>query len=189
MAKEPVFLYLATFRSLADAKTAYARVREMHGAGVISTYDAAVVSKDESGDVKVRKDETPTRRGAWTGLVVGALVGLLVPPFFLADVAVALAGAGAGALLQHFRRGMSRSDARDLGALIASSEAALVVIGRSPLTHVVRAEQIDAVRQWEGQLSTDGEKVDMALADAIAAMARDEADEAEHAPRQAPKPV
>lgn len=167
MAKEPVFLYLGTFASREDAEVAYDKIKELHGAGVIGTYDAAVVFKDQEGTVHVSKDEKPTQYGAWTGLAVGAVVGLIFPPLMLADVAMALFGAGAGALIAHLRSGMSRSDAKEFGELIEGSGAALVVIGKSPLTEAVDLDQIKAIHQVEKQMPVEQDAFDAAMAEAL----------------------
>ena len=41
--------------------------------------DAAVITKDDEGKVHVNKDETSTRKGAWGGAGVGAVVGHPLP--------------------------------------------------------------------------------------------------------------
>ena len=171
MAKPPVFLYLATFESKDDADAAYRHIKELHSAGVVGTYDAAVVSKDANGKVKLGKDEKPTQYGAWTGLAVGALVGLVFPPLLLADVAMALFGAGAGALVAHYRSGMSRADAKMLADLIENSEAALLVLGRSSLKEAIDTDQIRAKKQWEGELPVDQAEFDAAIEEATRAIA------------------
>ncbi len=171
MAKEPVFLYLATFESRDDANAAYDHIKELHSTGIVGTYDAAVVSKDANGKVKVSKDEKPTQYGAWTGLAVGAVVGLVFPPILLADLALAAFGAGAGALVAHFRSGLSRADAKMLADLIENSEAALLVFGRSSLKEAIDTEQIKAKRQWEGELPVDPDAFDAAVAEATRSIA------------------
>jgi uncharacterized membrane protein len=171
MAKDPVFLYLATFTSRADADAAFKHVRELHSAGAVGTYDAAVVAKDDEGKIHVRKDEKPTQYGAWTGLAVGAVVGLVFPPLLLTDLAFAAFGAGAGALVAHFRNGMSRSDAKAIGELIDDSEAALIVVGKSSLTEAIDTNQIRAKKQWEKQVPIEQAEFDAALAEAAQAVA------------------
>lgn len=171
MAKQPVFLYLATFESIDDAKAAYARIKELHGAGVIGTYDGAVVSKDAEGNVHVHKDEKPTQYAAWTGLAVGAVVGLLFPPLFLGDLAFALFGAGAGALVGHFRSGMSRGDARELGGLIDESQAAVIIVGKSALAEAIDADQMKALRQWEKQVPMEQDEFERSLDEAVRTIA------------------
>ena len=54
-------------------------MKELHSLGVIGTHDAAVITKDADGKVKVSKHEKPTDHGAWTGVAVGAVVGILFP--------------------------------------------------------------------------------------------------------------
>jgi hypothetical protein len=63
---------------------------------VIDTYDAAVVTKDDSGKVRiVKKVEEPTRHGAVAGLVVGLAVGALVALFPAVAIGAGLAVGGA----------------------------------------------------------------------------------------------
>jgi len=69
---------------------------------------------------------TLTRKGAWGGAGVGALVGILFPPSLIASAAV---GAVAGGFGGHLWRGMSRGDMKDVGEMLDDGEAALVVIG------------------------------------------------------------
>ena len=46
----------------------------------MGTYDAAVLTKNEKGKVKiVDKTEKPTQHGGWAGLAAGAAIGLLFP--------------------------------------------------------------------------------------------------------------
>ena len=62
-----VFIFIGTYASEVDARADYEIVKELHAAGAVGTYDAAVVSKDSLGKVHVNKDETTTRHGAWGG--------------------------------------------------------------------------------------------------------------------------
>ena len=75
-----VFIYIGTYASEVDARADYDVVKDLHAAGAVGTYDAAVITKDDKGKVHVNKDETTTRHGAWGGAGVGALVGILFPP-------------------------------------------------------------------------------------------------------------
>lgn len=79
MADEPMLLFLATYDAEADARLDCEAVKELHSLGVIGTHDAAVITKDADGKVKVSKHEKPTEHGAWTGVAVGAVVGILFP--------------------------------------------------------------------------------------------------------------
>jgi uncharacterized membrane protein len=68
MAKpDAVFIYIGTYPSEAVARADYGIVKDLHAAGAVGTYDAAVITKDASGKVHVNKDEMATRHGAWGG--------------------------------------------------------------------------------------------------------------------------
>ena len=62
-------------------------MKQLYFDGVIGVYDAAVVSKDATGQVKINKTEMPTQYGAWGGLAVGALVGIFFPPYLVWELA------------------------------------------------------------------------------------------------------
>ena len=127
MAKEKsTFLLAGAYASVEDAQADYQVVKDLHSEKVIGGYDAAVITKDDQGKVHVNKDETATRKGAWGGLGVGAVVGLVFPP---ALIGTAVVGAAAGAFGGHLKRSLSRSDMEDLGGLLEAGEAGLVVIG------------------------------------------------------------
>ena len=79
------FVYIGTYPDEATAQADYDVVKDLHSAGAIGTYDAAVVTKDDAGKVHVNKDETATRHGAWGGAAVGAVVGILFPPAIIAS--------------------------------------------------------------------------------------------------------
>jgi uncharacterized membrane protein len=161
MADEPVFVYVAAYDSEADARADYDVLRELHASGVVGTYDAAVVIKDEEGRVHVHKHEKPTQHGAWTGIGVGALVGILFPPSIIGSAVVA---GTAGGLVGHFWRGMSRGDVKELGEALDEGEAALVVVGRSKLEQTLDRELKRAQRRIEKQIKADSKELEKELA-------------------------
>ena len=124
--EDSTFLLVGAYASVADAQADYDVVKELHAQKVVGGFDAAVITKDDKGKVHVNKDETATRKGAWGGAGVGALVGLIFPPALIGSAAV---GAAVGAFGGHLSRGLSRSDMKDLGNLLDGGEAGLVVIG------------------------------------------------------------
>ena len=105
-----------------DAQADYDVVKELYAAGAIGNFDAAVIRKDDNGKVHVNKDETATRKGAWGGAAVGAVVGIIFPPSILASAGV---GALAGGLGGHFLKGMSRKDVKELGEFLDEGDAAV----------------------------------------------------------------
>ena len=103
----------------------------------MGTYDVALVTKDADGKVQVEKHEKPTQHGAWGGIAVGAAVGVLAAP---AVIPAAFVGGVIGGLGGHFKKGIPRDAAKELGDLIEAGEATLFVIGESRLE-----EQLDKV--------------------------------------------
>jgi uncharacterized membrane protein len=128
---DPVYVYVGTYASEDAAATDLNVVRELYKEDVLRTYDAAVVAKDADGKVHVRR-HGPGAHAVWEGAAVGALVGLLFPPEFIATT---LIGAATGGLAHHLWHGMSRDDLKDLGRALDDGEANLVVISTSELDH------------------------------------------------------
>jgi uncharacterized membrane protein len=163
MADEPVFVYIAAYAGEADAQADYEVLRELHDAGVVGTYDAALVTKDAEGKVHVHKHEKPTQHGAWTGLGVGAVVGILFPPSI---IGTAIVGGAAGGLAGHLWHGMSRGDVKDLGEALDAGEAALVIVGRSKLEEALDRELKRATKRVEKELDADTKAFEKQLAEA-----------------------
>ena len=110
-----MFLYAGEYDDVDDAKADLKDLKELHREHLVGTYDAAVVTKNEKGKVKiVDKTEKPTQHGGWAGLAAGAAIGLIFPPSILVS---GLIGAGAGALIGHLRGGMSNSDLKEVSKL------------------------------------------------------------------------
>jgi uncharacterized membrane protein len=119
------FILIATYPNEAAAREDYQVVKDLHAQGIVGSYDAAVVTKDASGKVHENKDETATRHGAWWGIAAGAAVGILFPPSILGAAAV---GGVIGGVSGHLARGMSRSEAKELGDFIDPGQAGLIVV-------------------------------------------------------------
>ena len=157
---DPVFLFIGTYPSEASARSDYDIVKDLHSAGAVGTYDAAVVTKDDAGKVHVNKDETATRHGAWGGAAVGAVVGILFPP---AVIGTAVVGAAVGGVGGHLWRGMSRADVKEFGELIDSGQAALVIVGQSTLQDAIDKAELKADKRVAKQLDVSAKDVDAAV--------------------------
>lgn len=160
MSDKTVFVFIATYGSVDGALQDYEAVKELHHMGVIGTYDVAVVEKDPDGKVHVHKREKPTQHGAWTGIVVGAVVGILFPPSIIGS---AIVGGVAGGVIGHLWRGMSRGDMKDLGEALDEGQAALVVIGQSKLTQKLEKAVAHAQKQVEKELNVDSKDLEKEL--------------------------
>jgi uncharacterized membrane protein len=155
-----VFLFISTYSNVGEAQQDYNAVKELHRQGVIGTYDAAIVEKDADGKVHVHKHEKPTQHGAWTGIVVGAVVGLLSP---LSLIGGAIVGGVAGGVAGHLWHGMSRKDMKELGEILDEGQAALVVIGRSELAKQIEKATARAQKRIEKQLKVNAKEFEKEL--------------------------
>ena len=168
MAKpEAVFIYIGTYPAEADARDDYQVVKELHTAGAVGTYDAAVVTKDAQGKVHVNKDEMATRHGAWGGAAAGAVIGLLFPP---AVIGTALVGAAVGGVSGHLWRGMSRADVKEFGDIIDAGQAALVVVGESQLKQALDKAALKAEKHAAKELDVSPKDLDQAVREAAGAV-------------------
>jgi uncharacterized membrane protein len=158
-----VFVYVGTYGSEVDARSDYDVVKDLHAQGMVGTYDAAVITKDDDGKIHVNKDETTTRHGAWGGAATGALIGLLFPPSILAT---ALAGAAIGGVGGHLWKGMSRTDVKEFGDAIDAGEATLVIVGDATIEAALERSQLKATTRVAKELPVDTAGIDAAVEEA-----------------------
>jgi uncharacterized membrane protein len=164
MSDNPMFLYAGEYDSVDDAKADLEVLKEMHQEHIVGTYDAAVVTKNEEGKVKiVDKIEKPTQHGGWAGMAVGAAMGLIFPPGLLVG---GLLGAGAGALIGHLEGGMSRSDVKEVGEMLDNSEAALIVVGEATVERAVDEATERAKRDLKKEIRADARAMEKAVDEA-----------------------
>jgi uncharacterized membrane protein len=169
MAKsDAVFIFIGTYPDEAAARADYEVVKDLHAAGAVGTYDAAVITKDGSDKVHVNKDESATRHGAWGGAAVGALVGILFPPSIIATAAV---GAAVGGVGGHLWKGMSRADVKEFGDLIDEGQAALLIVGESKLQELVDKAGLKAEKRIAKELNVSPKDVDKAVQEAATEVA------------------
>jgi uncharacterized membrane protein len=166
MAKGTVHLCVGIYDRLETAEGDYADLKRLHGEGLVGAYDAAVVARQADGTIAVVERKKETARGAWTGLGIGAVAGLLFPP---AIVGAALVGGVAGGLVGKAREGLSKTDAEELGAALKGDEVALAVVGDVALFE--RLEQIlpRASRRIAKELDLTKEDLGRAMQEAEAA--------------------
>src|SRR6202000_1753697 len=162
-APDALFIYIATYPSEGAARADYHVVKDLHAAGAVGTYDAAVITKDGAGKVHVNKDEMATRHGAWGGAAVGAVVGILFPP---AIIGSAVVGAAVGGVSGHLWRGMSRADVKEFGEVIDAGQAALVIVGGSKLEEALRKAVLKAEKHVAKELNVSTKDVDQAVQEA-----------------------
>ncbi|MDO8213818.1 DUF1269 domain-containing protein [Conexibacter sp. CPCC 206217] len=157
------FVLVGAYEREADAQADYEAVRELHAAGLVGTYDAAVIHRDGEHHVHVRRHEKPTQHGAWTGLAAGALLGILWPPSL---IGTALAGGAFGGLVGHFWRGLPRKELKELGETLDEGQAALFVVGEATVEEAVRAAVKRADKIVSKELKAEAKELQKALKEA-----------------------
>ena len=172
MSDNPIFIYAATYPSTDDAWADYDILLDLHAQKLVGTYDAAVINKDADGKVHVHKHEKATQHGAWGGIAVGALVGVLFPPSIIAGAAV---GGVVGGLGGHFRKGLSRGDAKELGEALDAGTASLVVIGESRVGEQLDKALTHAEKSVEKEVDADSKDFTHDLQAAEKELAKQEA--------------
>src|SRR5271154_2443300 len=156
MSDRPVFIYAATYSDRDGAFADYEGLLDLHAASLIGTYDVALITKDSDGKVHVEKHEKPTQHGAWGGIAVGALVGIVFPPSI---IGAAVVGGVVGGVGGHLRKGMSRGDAKELGHLLDGGEAALIVIGESRVEEELDKALTRAEKSIEKEIDADAQEL------------------------------
>ena len=156
-----VFVFIGTYAGTEAAWQDYDSVKDLHSRSVIGAYDAAVVYKDTDGKVHVRQREKPAEKGVWTGVAIGAVVGILFPPALIASAAIR---AAVGGLAGHLWYGMSRSDMKDLGEALDAGTASLVIVGKSELAKKIAQATAHAQMRVEKELKINAKDFEKALA-------------------------
>jgi uncharacterized membrane protein len=172
MSDRPVFVYAATYPSTDDAWADYDVLLELHAEKLVGTYDAAVINKDEDGKVHVHKHEKATQHGAWGGVAVGALCGVLFP---VGVVGAAAVGGVIGGVGGHFRKGLSRGDMKELGEMLDAGEAALIVIGESRVKEQLDKALTRYEKSVEKELDADSKDFEHDLEEAEKELAKQDA--------------
>jgi len=155
MAMDTFTVFAASYDTLGAAEADFHAVRELYeNSGLIDTYDAAVITRDDHGKVRiVAKHEQPTRRGAWRGLGIGLVGGALVALFPAVGLGAGLlagatGGAGLGALAGHVSAGLKRADLSELGDLLDDGHSGLVVVAASEL-----GDRVEQAMKHAGKLA------------------------------------
>src|SRR5918997_1213667 len=127
MSEQPLTAFIATYDDVADARQDYQEIKQAHGQGFIGDYDAAILWKNDKGKIEIDSvSDEASRKWLWTGLGVGALIGLIFPPSILAASAI---GALGGAIIGKFRDGIAQDDLERMSDALSGDNAALVVVG------------------------------------------------------------
>jgi uncharacterized membrane protein len=169
MTEKPLIAFIATYDDVADARQDSQEVKQAHRKGLIGEYDAAIVWKNDKGQIEVDSvSDEASRKWLWAGLGVGALVGLIFPPSILATSAI---GALSGAVIGKFRDGIAQDDLEQIGEALTGDNSALVVVAQDRVAEALEkiGAKLDASnKQIESTLSPDTAVAAQQLQEAIA---------------------
>ena len=88
-------LFAIVYPSKDQATSAFDQAKALENAGYMKIMEQALISKDDSGEIKIGDEKHPVLKGAGIGAVVGVLTGAI----FLIPVAGLALGAAVGGLL------------------------------------------------------------------------------------------
>ena len=119
-----------------------------------------MIRSEEDGKVHVHKTEKPTQHGAWTGVGVGALVGIMFPP---AIIGSAIVGGGAGGVIGHLGRACRAAISRTSATRSTTATRRLIVIGESKIEEQIEKAIKRANKTIEKQIDADAEELKRAV--------------------------
>jgi uncharacterized membrane protein len=133
--KHPLIVMAAAYQDVADAEADYEALEALYHEVVSShDFDAAVVVRDENGEVKVVEEHAQsTRHGAAHGLDCGLAMGTacaIFPPARLPGGPAVGGGAGAaiGAVTGHMKGTIDDEDLAALGDGLGQGQAGLIIV-------------------------------------------------------------
>jgi len=143
---DTVLVLAAAYDSVEEAEADYEAVKALYKeVQATHEFDAAVITRDDEGNVEVvKKHEQPTRHGAAKGLGWGLAIGAAVaifPAIGLVGGMVAGGGAGAavGAVKGHMQGGMDDDDLKALGETLEKGNAGLIAVYATNMADQVAA--------------------------------------------------
>lgn len=143
MPEQAYDVVVATFPSEETAGAALIDLRNLASQEGFDIVDAAVVGRDEHGEVVIDHPHTSVKRGAGVGAIIGAALGAIFPPGLLG---AALVGAGVGAgTAKVIGHEDTQQELTDVAGTFAPGTAGIVVAVEPAHTEPVRRELGDRV--------------------------------------------
>jgi uncharacterized membrane protein len=169
------FLYVlgASYDTVDEARADFDAVRAIYDEiGVSHNFDAAVLSRDEKGKVKIEKTvEAGTRHDALKGLGIGLAAGAAAALFPAIGIGAALlaggtGGAAIGGMVGHLHTGMNRGDLKELGEVLDKGDAGLIVVYQANVADQVAAVIKAANRYVSEETDLRADEIAQAIRDA-----------------------
>ncbi len=151
----------AAYEDVGDAMKDFADMQSMHVEGQIGDYDAAIVTKEPSGQLIVSNgDSSGHFKGATAGAVVGAVLGAVFPPSM---IALAALGAGAGAIAGGSKKFIGRGDMKSLGDLLQPGRSGIILVSERISDEAAANLMPRALRKKSTEVEGDAEDVVAAI--------------------------
>jgi uncharacterized membrane protein len=140
-------LMAAVYPSHEQAKTVLDMLQRMHKATTITLKDAAIVTKNADGKVKLEETaELTTREGAVRGAIVTGVLGLIYPPSLIVSL---LAGGVLGGLIGKIRdTGIKNAQLKEVADRLAPGKSAVIALGEGEWVDEIQG----ALAGYEGML-------------------------------------
>lgn len=125
MPEQAYDVVVATFPSEEAAGSALTDLRDLASREGFDIVDAAVVGRDDDGEVVIDHPHTSVRKGAGVGAIIGAALGVIFPPGLL-GAAIVGAGVGAGTAKVVGNDG-TEQELEDVAATFAPGSSGVVI--------------------------------------------------------------
>ena len=109
-------LVAIVYPSKDQATNAFDQAKALENAGYMKIMEQALISKDDSGEIKVGDENHPVLKGAGIGAIVGVLTGAI----FLIPVAGLALGAAAGGLFGRWGKSGAEDDFKKFQQTVSS---------------------------------------------------------------------
>ena len=142
-------LMASVYKDEDAATTILDALQRMHRASNITLADAAMVTKDADGKLRIKETrEVTTGKGARRGALIGGVLGLIFPPGLIAS---ALAGGLIGGAWGRLRdTGIKTGAMKDLGSSLEPGNAAVIALAEpkfvEPITRAMEAYEAEFLR-------------------------------------------
>ena len=125
-------LFAIVYPSKDQATSAFDQAKALENAGYMRVMEQALISKDDSGEIKIGDENHPVLKGAG----IGALVGVLTGAIFLIPVAGLALGAAVGGLLGRHGKSGAEEDFKNFQQTVTAElkpGSRALVVGSGPI--------------------------------------------------------
>jgi uncharacterized membrane protein len=147
MVENPVELIVAAFDEEERAAEVLDELKELEKMKFIGMWNAAVLSKDQDGKLKLREtaEAKGIRRGAGIGAIAGGILGLLAGGPIGGIVLGAAAGGLTGKVID---LGFSNKELKELGELMGPGTSAIIAV----IEHKWVGDLVGALEEYGAQI-------------------------------------